>query len=230
MKKKIAVFTGAGISAESGIPTFRDSDGLWNNHIADEVASLTGWRKNKEKVLKFHNEFAREFAKCEPNEAHKALAKLEEKFDVTVITQNIDNLHEKGGSTNVVHVHGNIAESKSTLNPNKTYPLNGDINIGDKADDESQLRHNTVLFEEALPHKEFSKAIKAMEEADILIIVGSSLVVYPAAGLINYFNFKENHMYIVDPKDCALAKVPGRTFIKENASIGVSKLVEDLIK
>jgi NAD-dependent deacetylase len=116
MKKKIVVFTGAGISAESGIPTFRDTDGLWNKHIADEVASITGWKKNKEKVLDFHNEFAKEFEKCEPNDAHKSLAKLEEQYDVVVVTQNIDNLHEKGGFTNVLHIHGNISESKSTVN------------------------------------------------------------------------------------------------------------------
>lgn len=227
MKKKIVVFTGAGISAESGIPTFRDTDGLWNKHIADEVASLTGWKKNKEKVLDFHNEFAKEFEKCEPNDAHKSLARLEEKFDVVVITQNIDCLHEKGGSTNVLHIHGNINESKSTMNPNKTYSLVGDIKLGDKAEDGSQLRHNTVLFEEPLPVNEFRKAIKAMEQADILIIVGTSLNVYPAAGLIKDFN--SSPIYIVDPNKCMFAEAPGRIFIKQKASIGLPKLVDELM-
>ena len=228
-RKKIVVFTGAGVSQESKIPTFRDPEGLWNKHIADEVASMSGWKKNPEKVLKFHNEFAKEFAKCEPNDAHKALAKLEEKYDVAVITQNIDSLHEKGGSTNVIHVHGNIAESKSSEGVRKAYPLDGDIKIGDKAEDGSQLRHNTVLFGESLPVKEFKKAIKAMEDADILIIIGSSLVVYPAAGLIGYFKHEENPMYIVDPNDCNLAHASGRIFIKEKAGVGVPKLVEELM-
>lgn len=201
---------------------------------------MAGWRKNPEKVLDFHNGFVKEFEKCEPNEAHKALAKLEEKYDVTVVTQNIDSLHEKGGSTNVIHVHGNISQSKSSLNPELVYPLTGDIKIGDKCEKGSQLRHNTVLFGESLPTKEFKKAIKAMEEADILIIIGSSLVVTPAADLIGYFNFCEsiqdykegkfNPVYIVDPNECSLAEAPGRTFIKEKAGIGVPKLVEDLMK
>jgi NAD-dependent deacetylase len=200
---------------------------------------MRGWKKNPQKVLEFHNMVMAECLKCEPNDAHKALVKLEEKYDVTVITQNIDNLHEKAGSTNVLHIHGNISESKSSLNPKKTYPIVGEIKIGDKAEDGSQLRHNTVLFEENLPHNEFTKATAAMENASILIIVGSSLVVYPAAGLISHFNVYENMndyknqnlnpIYIVDPNDCNLAKAAGRVFIKEKASIGVSKLVEDLM-
>lgn len=228
MKKKIVVFTGAGVSAESGIPTFRDVDGMWNNHIADEVASLTGWRKNREKVLDFHNDFARKFSKCEPNEGHKLIAKLEEKHDVTVVTQNIDDLHEKGGSTNVIHVHGNIAQAKSSQNSNLIYPINGDIKIGDKAEDGSQLRHNTVLFEEPLPAKEFKKAISAMEESEILIIVGTSLQVYPAAGLI--VHFKGEHIYVVGPNPVQLAPGEGRTFIVEPATKGMRWLYDKLME
>lgn len=227
MKKKIVVFTGAGVSAESGIPTFRDTDGLWNKHIADEVASMSGWKKDKEKVLNFHNEFAHEFSKCEPNDAHKILAKLEEKYDVVVVTQNIDNLHEKGGSTNVIHVHGNIAESKSSLDTSLTYPLSGDIKVGDKAEDGSQLRHNTVLFGESLPAKEFKKAIKAMEEAEILIVIGTSLQVYPAAGLVEHF--QGEHIYVIDPNTVMLAADEGRTFIVEPATKGVKYLYEKLM-
>jgi len=227
MKKKIVVFTGAGISAESGIPTFRDNEGLWNKHIADEVASMSGWKKDKEKVLKFHNEFAKEFSKCEPNDAHKTLAKLEERYDVTVVTQNIDNLHERGGSTNVIHVHGNIAESKSSMNPNKTYPLSGDIKLGDKADDNSQLRHNTVLFGESLPTGEFKKAMKAMENADFLIIVGTSLVVFPAADLIKYFHGEQ--IYVIDPNNVNLAPAEGRTFIVDKATRGTKWLYDKLM-
>jgi len=227
MKKKIVVFTGAGVSAESGIPTFRDTDGLWNKHIADEVASLSGWKKDKEKVLNFHNEFVKEFLKCEPNDAHKILAKLEEKYDVTIVTQNVDDLHEKGGSTNVVHIHGSITESKSSANSDLTFPLKGDIKIGDKAPDGSQLRHNTVLFEESLPTKEFKKAIKAMEEAEILIIIGTSLQVYPAAGLVA--NFYGEHIYVIDPNSVLLAPAEGRTFIVEPATKGAKYLYEKLM-
>lgn len=228
MKKKIVVFTGAGVSAESGIPTFRDSDGLWNKHIADEVASLTGWRKDREKVLNFHNDFVKEFSKCEPNDAHKILAQLEEKYDVIVVTQNIDDLHEKGGSTNVIHIHGNIAESKSSANPDLTFPLKGDIKIGDKAPDGSQLRHNTVLFEESLPTIEFKKAIKAIENADVLIIIGTSLQVYPAAGLVAYFQGEK--IYVIDPNPVLLAPAEGREFITEPASKGVKYLFEKLME
>ena len=227
-KKKIVVFTGAGISRESGIPTFRDTDGMWSEHIADEVASMEGWKKNKEKVLNFHNEFIREYAKCKPNDAHKALAKLEETFDVAVVTQNIDCLHEQGGSTNVIHLHGNVKESKSSNNTKNTYPLIGDIKIGDKAEDGSQLRHNTILFGEALPTEQFKKAIKSIENADILIIIGTSLQVYPAAGLVNYFQGEV--VYIVDPNPNSLLIAElGAIVIKEVASVGTLKLVEELL-
>lgn len=243
MKKKIVVFTGAGISAESGIPTFRDGENsLWNKFNVEEVATMTGWKKDREKVNDFHNKVMAECLKCEPNDAHKELVRLEEKYDVSILTQNIDVLHEKAGSTNVIHIHGNISQSKSSLNTEKVYPLNGEIKIGDKADDGSQLRHNTVLFGENLPKKEFEKATKAMEEADILIIIGTSLVVYPAAGLIENFNdirlvcstenkntYEKNPIYVIDPNPVQLAPSTGRIFIMEKATMGTKYLVDKLM-
>lgn len=228
--KKIAIFTGAGISKESGIPTFRDSDGLWEKYDPNLVSTLSAWNENPGLVLEFFNARVRQYSKCEPNVAHIALAKLEEKYNVTVVTQNVDTLHEKGGSSKVIHIHGNITQSKSSENSNLIYPLTGDIKIGDKCEFGSQLRHNVVLFEENMPEKEFQESIKAMEEADILIVVGTSLAVFPAANLISCFNYLESPLYIINPEECRFPKARKRRFIKEKATIGVPRIVDELMK
>lgn len=229
MKKKIVVFTGAGVSAESGIPTFRDSaDSLWVKYNVDEVASISGWKKDREKVLDFHNEVRKEMKKCKPNEAHQIIAKLEEKFDVTIVTQNIDTLHEEGGSTNVLHIHGSIDKTKSSLTGLYFSDLenNQDIKIGDKCNKGSQLRHGTVLFGDPLPEDEVEKSIKAIMEADILIIIGTSLQVYPAAGFIAHFQGEK--IYVIDPNEVYLAPAPNRTFIVESATKGMKWLYNKL--
>jgi len=227
--KKIVVFTGAGISAESGIPTFRDRGGLWDEYDPNEIATGTAMKKNPKAVLDFLNICKTQMASCSANEAHKALARLEEKFEVTIITQNIDFLHEEGGSTNVIHVHGNIFEKRSSKNPEKIEKLEGIIEYGDTCEDGSQWRHNVVLFEENLSMMEMLQAKKAMKRADYLIIIGTTLEVYPAAGLIADFN-QSNPMYIVDPGEVNLAPIPGRKFIVEPATKGVPYVVDLLLK
>jgi len=229
MKKKIVIFTGAGISAESNIPTFRDRDGLWNKYDPEEVATGTAFKKNPEKVLDFLNVCKTQMASCSSNEAHEALVRLEEKFDVIVITQNIDFLHEEGGSTNVIHLHGNIFEKRSSKNRKIIEKLDGVIEFGDVCEDGSQWRHNVVLFEENLPTQALYDAEKAMENADMLVIVGTTLEVYPAAGLIAYYD-QTKPIYIVDPGKVNLAIKEGRTFVVEKATIGVPYVVDLLLK
>src|SRR5918993_3696248 len=182
--KKLVVLTGAGISAESGLKTFRDSDGLWEGFDINEVATATAWRKNKALVLEFYNMRRKNVAEAKPNAAHFALAELERHFDVQIVTQNIDDLHERAGSTNVLHLHGEIFKMRSERDEQLIYEIRGDINLGDKAEDGSQLRPNIVWFEEAVPMIE--EAIPVAYGADLFVVVGTSLVVYPAAGLINY--------------------------------------------
>ena len=230
MRKKIVVFTGAGVSAESGIPTFRDSeDSLWNKYDVDLVATISGWNKDKEAVLNFHNEVRRQMKGCQANEAHKIIAKLEEKYDVVVVTQNIDSLHEQGGSTKVLHIHGDINKAKSSLTNEYFCDLDEhqDLKIGDCCDKGSQLRHGTVLFGDALPQRVFNEAAYAIDEADILIIIGTSLQVHPAAGLIG--RFEGEQIYVVDPGCVCLAPAEGRTFIIEKATVGMKYLFEKLM-
>lgn len=183
-KKKLVVLTGAGISAESGLKTFRDSDGLWEGYDVHEVATPRGWKKNPQLVLDFYNMRRRDVAKAEPNAAHKALAELEKDFDVHIITQNIDDLHERAGSTQVLHLHGEIFKMRSEQNEGLVYEIRGDINLGDVADDKAQLRPHIVWFEEPVPMIELAAEIAS--EADIFVVIGTSLVVYPAAGLVHY--------------------------------------------
>jgi NAD-dependent deacetylase len=183
-KKKLVVLTGAGISAESGLKTFRDSDGLWEGYDVHEVATPRAWKKNPQLVLDFYNMRRRDVAKAEPNAAHKALASLEKDFDVHIITQNIDDLHERAGSTQVLHLHGEIFKMRSEQNDKLIYEIRGDINLGDVADDKAQLRPYIVWFEEPVPMIELAADIAA--EADIFVVIGTSLVVYPAAGLVHY--------------------------------------------
>lgn len=184
MKKHIVVLTGAGISAESGLKTFRDADGLWMGYDIYEVASPRGWKKDPALVLDFYNMRRRDVMNAKPNEAHKGLAELEKDFDVTIITQNIDDLHERGGSSNVLHLHGEIFKMRSEKNEQRVFEIKDDIHLGQLADDGGQLRPHIVWFEEPVPM--IMKAIQVAQTADIFVVVGTSLQVYPAAGLIDY--------------------------------------------
>ncbi len=184
MTKNLIVLTGAGVSAESGLQTFRDSDGLWMGYDVYEVASPQGWQKDPELVLDFYNQRRKEIAKALPNDAHKGIADLEKYFKVTVITQNIDDLHERAGSKNVIHLHGNIFEMRGEKDENNLYKIKEDIHLGDKAPDGSQFRPHVVWFGEPVPMIE--AAARAMTTADIFILAGTSLQVYPAAGLIDF--------------------------------------------
>lgn len=225
--KKIVVLTGAGISAESGLKTFRDSDGLWEGYNIEEVATPEAWRRNPRLVQDFYNQRRKNVLEAKPNAAHFALAKLEEKFDVTIITQNIDDLHERGGSTSVVHLHGIITRSQSSKNPNLTYPINGwELRMDEVCELGSPLRAHIVWFGEAVPMIE--KAAQICSDAELFILVGSSLAVYPAAGLINYLP-RNVPKYIIDPKIPPIVKHNSIIEIEEKASIGVKRLVDSLM-
>ena len=226
MKQKIVVLTGAGISAESGIKTFRDSDGLWEGYDVTEVASPEGWERNQELVLEFYNQRRKNVREVEPNAGHLALAELEKQYDVTIITQNIDNLHERAGSTNVLHLHGEILKARSSVDPELIYDCEGDIKVGDKCEKGAQLRPFIVWFGEAVPMMEI--AIPIASQADIFMVVGTSMVVYPAASLIHYVN-PEIHKYLIDPKIPELGYIQNLTTIAENATTGVPKVVKELL-
>ena len=226
MRKKIIVLTGAGVSAESGITTFRDSDGLWENHNVEDVASIEGWYRNPSLVLDFYNARRAQLPTVKPNAAHLAIAELENEYDVTVVTQNVDNLHERAGSTRVVHLHGeltkvrpeNCCNDRDGYSEETVFDIGADeIHIGDLAPNGAQLRPHIVWFGEAVPKIE--KAIDAVEAADILLIVGTSLQVYPAAGLYRYAKMT-TPIYIIDPKDVPVRD--GRlTHIREVATKGM---------
>jgi NAD-dependent deacetylase len=222
-KKKLVVLTGAGISAESGLKTFRDSDGLWEGYEVTEVATPRGWRKNPQLVLDFYNMRRKDVAAAKPNAAHYGLAELEKDFDVTIITQNIDDLHERAGSTNVLHLHGEIFKMRSEKDQELIYEIKGDIKLGDVAKDGEQLRPYIVWFEEAVPKIE--EAVPIVYAADIFVVVGTSLVVYPAAGLINYVELK-TPKYIVDKKIPYTSPMRNLTLIEKPATEGVGELIE----
>ena len=225
--KKIVVLTGAGISAESGINTFRDSNGLWEGHDVMEVASPMGWKKNKEKVLDFYNKRRSQLFEVSPNEAHKALAALEKKYDVSIITQNVDDLHERSGSSKVLHLHGELLKVRSTRNPNLIYDWKKDLILGDFCEENSQLRPHIVWFGENVPM--FDKALEITSEADILIVVGTSMQVYPAAHLINCAKPSVS-IYFIDPKPTIQQNLYSNlTVLAEKASLGVVKVVDLLI-
>jgi NAD-dependent deacetylase len=223
MKKRIVVLTGAGISAESGLKTFRDSDGLWMGYDVYEVASPRGWAKNPELVLDFYNKRRKEVAHTKPNEAHFALAALEKNFNVTIITQNIDDLHERAGSSEVLHLHGEIFKMRSVNDSRTIYDIKKDIQLGDLAKDGSQLRPHIVWFEEPVPMIE--KAIEYMAACEIFVIVGTSLQVYPAASLIHYAP-PSIPIYIIDKKIPAVNNIPNLTLIEKPATEGAKRLVE----
>lgn len=227
-KKKLVVLSGAGVSAESGIPTFRDSNGLWEGHDVMAVASPEGWAKNKALVLDFYNQRRKNAAEVMPNEAHKIIADLENYFDVVVITQNVDNLHERAGSTNVMHLHGELFKSQSTVDKNLVYDMKGwEINLGDKCEKGSQLRPYIVWFGEAVPL--IADAVEECKKADILIVVGTSMVVYPAAGLIDYVP-SQTPKFVIDPQKPNVNSYKNLTFIGEKATIGMQKVRELLLK
>jgi len=226
MKKKIVVLTGAGISAESGISTFRDSDGLWNNHRIEDVATFDAWERNPELVMDFYNHRRKELLDVEPNAAHFALKKLEEKYDVHVITQNVDNLHERAGSSKILHLHGELAKSRSTSDSSLVYEIDGwELKIGDKCEKGTQLRPHIVWFGEMVPAMQ--EAGDIAKTADILLIVGTSLVVYPAAGLVHHIS-PGTPVYLVDPKGSGMS-IPALTVISEKATIGMQKILEILM-
>lgn len=224
--KKIVVLTGAGISAESGLKTFRDSDGLWEGYNIEEVATPEAWARNPELVQDFYNMRRKSVLEAEPNAAHYALARLEEKYDVTIITQNIDDLHERGGSGNIIHLHGIITRSQSSINPNLTYPIEGwELKMGEMCELGSQLRAHVVWFGEAVPMIE--TAAVACGKADIFILTGTSLVVYPAAGLINFVRY-DVPKYIVDPNIPYISQ-QNVVKIQEKATAGIPALVNQLL-
>lgn len=221
--QNLIILTGAGMSAESGIQTFRGADGLWENHRIEDVASPEGWARNRELVLEFYNQRRKKVLESSPNAGHIGLAELEQDYDVHIITQNIDDLHERAGSTNILHLHGEIVKSRSTADPNLVYRIDGwQLNTGDRCEKGSQLRPHIVWFGEEVPMIE--PAIELVQKADILVVIGTSLQVYPAAGLINYAPHGIPR-YIVDP---AMEAVRGFVSIKSGAVEGVKRLKEIL--
>ena len=234
MKKRLVVLTGAGVSAESGISTFRDSDGLWENYKVEDVASIEGWYRNPELVLDFYNARRAQISQVRPNDAHRAIASLENEYDVTVVTQNVDNLHERAGSTRIIHLHGELTKVRPEnccneldgFSESTVFDIGADsISIGDLAPNGAQLRPHIVWFGEAVPKIE--AAIDAVEAADILLIVGTSLQVYPAAGLYAYAK-AGTPIYIIDPKGVPVRD--GRiTHIKEIATKGMQVFINDIL-
>lgn len=226
-RKKIVVFTGAGMSAESGIKTFRDSGGLWEEYRIEDVATPEAWARNQKMVLEFYNKRRKQVMEAQPNEGHKVLAALEKYFDVQIITQNIDDLHERAGSKKVLHLHGEIMKARSSVDPLLIYPLKkSDIKHGEKCEKGSQLRPHIVWFGEMVP--EMDHAIDLTTQAEIFITVGTSLVVYPAAGLIHYAP-AESLKYLVDPGEFEASMVKGVKHIREKASTGLQELQKELL-
>ena len=229
MKMKIVVLTGAGMSAESGIATFRDTDGLWENHRVEDVATPEGFRINPELVLEFYNQRRKELLGTKPNNGHLGLAELEKEYDVTIVTQNVDNLHEQAGSSDVVHLHGELMKSRSSRDPSIIYEMDKDnveIKIGDMCELGSQLRPDIVWFGEAVPMIE--TAAKVVQKADIVVIIGTSLNVYPAAGLVDFAK-TGTPIYLIDPKDVRGSR-RNITHIQKGASEGVKELTKILME
>lgn len=225
--KKIVVLSGAGVSAESGIKTFRDSGGLWEGYNVMDVASPEGWARDRDLVLNFYNERRKGALSAEPNEGHKIIAELEQHFRVVVITQNVDNLHEKAGSTNVLHLHGELFKSRSTLDPSLVYDVDGwELKQGDKCEKGSQLRPHIVWFGEMVPMME--PAVEETLSADIFIVIGTSLQVYPAAGLLEYVK-ESTPKFIIDPNIPSVASRPNLFLIEEKGSVGMKQVRETLL-
>lgn len=231
--KNLVVLTGAGMSAESGISTFRDSDGLWERYPVEQVATPEGYAANPKLVIDFYNERRKQLLEVKPNRGHELLAELEQNFNVTIITQNVDNLHERAGSTHVVHLHGELTKVTSSYQPNnpdyikELKPEQYEVKMGDTAEDGSQLRPFIVWFGEAVPMIE--TAIHYTEQADIFVIIGTSLNVYPAAGLLNYVPYGVP-VYLIDPKEVKINSGRQVNVIRKGASEGVYELKKILLK
>lgn len=223
--KKMVVLTGAGVSAESGLKTFRDSDGLWEGYRVEDVATFQAWRKDPELVLEFYNVRRKGVLEAKPNAAHIGLAELEKDFDVTIITQNIDDLHERAGSTRVLHLHGEILKMRSESNAKLIYPITGDIRLGDTAEDGAQLRPHIVWFGESVPMMD--AAVPLVREADIFVVVGTSLVVYPAAGLVDFAQ-PAIPKFIIDKRIPYTSRQQNLITIEKPATEGVSDLIKIL--
>ena len=225
-KKHIVILSGAGISAESGLKTFRDGDGLWMGYNVEDVATPGAFKKNPQLVLNFYNERRRDVAAAKPNTAHIGLAELEKDFNVTIITQNIDDLHERGGSTNVLHLHGEIFKMRGVADEDTVYEIRSDINVGDTDKNGSQLRPYIVWFEEPVPMIE--KAVSILNDCDYFVVVGTSLQVYPAASLLHYApSFLPK--FIIDKKIPAVSNYPNLHFIEKPATEGVEELKKILL-
>ncbi len=226
-KEKIVVLTGAGISAESGITTFRDSGGLWEQHDIMDVATYEAWQRNMVMVMGFYNQRRKQLYDVKPNAAHEALVKLESKFDVHIVTQNVDDLHERAGSLKVMHLHGELKKVRSSVDESLIYELDGwELKPGDLCEMGSQLRPHIVWFGEPVPM--IPEAAKLSSQADIFMIIGTSLNVYPAAGLIDYVR-PGVPVYLIDPGDLEVSYIRNLTFIKEKASTGTPRLVDELL-
>lgn len=219
--KKIVVLTGAGISAESGISTFRDANGLWENHDIMEVASPQGWHKNPELVLNFYNQRRKQLKEVQPNAAHHFLKELEAKYEVVIITQNVDDLHERAGSFHIIHLHGELLKVRSELNENLIYEQSEDVNLGDLAEDGVQLRPHIVWFGEMVPMME--KAVEEVANADIMLVIGTSLQVYPAASLIDFIEYGKP-IFVIDPNSVSVPNNPHIQVIQKTATEGVKDL------
>lgn len=232
MKKKIVIFSGSGVSQESGISTFRDSNGLWENHRVEDVASPEGWKRDQKLVLDFYNKRRRQLKEVEPNQAHVLIAELEKYFDVTVITQNVDDLHERAGSTNVIHLHGELRKVRSTKNPSLIYHWEDDVCAGDSCEENSQLRPHIVWFGESLNEEHLHASRVLTSEADVLIVVGTSMQVYPASE-IPYFASAACLVYVIDPnvneiKFYELDKQVVK--IEALATVGIQEVFEKLME
>jgi NAD-dependent deacetylase len=226
--KKVVVLTGAGMSADSGLKTFRDTNGLWEGCNVHEVATVEGWFRDPQKVLDFYNKRRKQAHQAKPNAGHIALASLESKFEVSIVTQNVDNLHERAGSTRVLHLHGELSKVRSEKNASLVYDIGDkEISLGDKAEDGAQLRPHVVWFGEMVP--KLDEAAREVTSADILMVIGTSLVVYPAAGLVNFAR-EAIPKYIIDPVKPELYNFNEWKHIKERAEVGTPSLVEQLIK
>lgn len=224
-KFQVVVLTGAGISAESGIKTFRDDNGLWKTHRFEDLATPEAWSRNPQLVLDFYNARRKQLMQCEPNIAHEALAKLEHNFDVTIVTQNVDNLHERAGSTKVLHLHGELMKARSTANPKLVYELHDwEMKLGDRCELGSQLRPHIVWFGEFVPN--FEQAIKLVNKARLLLVIGTSLMVYPAASLLAYAN-RNCKTVLIDP-NASPSGAYQIDFIRKKATEGVPEFVSKL--
>ena len=224
-KQKLVVLTGAGISAESGLRTFRDSDGLWEGYNIEDVATPRAWRKDPQLVLDFYNMRRKDVLAAKPNAAHIGLATLQQHYDVHIVTQNIDDLHERAGSKNVLHLHGEIIKMRSDKNEHRLYPIKNDIKLGDKSEDGSQFRPHVVWFEEPVPMIE--QAIPIMYEADIFVLIGTSLAVYPAAGLVDYVRERVTK-YVIDKHIPPVTRYKNVVPIEQPATKGIEELFKVL--